>query len=102
LHCFALGLLRFFISHCGNKPITTPRHRLNIARLTAIVPQRFSEHEDALRQVRLFDKSVGPNLLQQLVLLDELTGVQNQPDEYLGGFWPERNYFTGTSKQTII
>src|ERR1044072_6865642 len=95
-------MIRFLFFNGGDKTIPAPRHGLYVSRLIAVIPQGLSKREDCLRQIRLLHKRVGPNLFQQVIPFDELTGVQNQPDKYLGGFRPKRNHFTGTSEQTII
>src|SRR6185503_4153133 len=80
----------------------SPRYRLYVSRFTAVITQRLSKREDGLRQVRLFNKRVRPNLFQQLVPFNELAGIRDQPDQYLCRFRPQRNHFPGAREQTII
>src|ERR1044072_3318571 len=79
-------MIRFLFFNGGDKTIPAPRHGLYVSRLIAVIPQGLSKREDCLRQIRLLHKRVGPNLFQQLILFNELTGFQTQPDNYLGGF----------------
>src|SRR5689334_13105178 len=83
------------------EPVTTPCDRLNVSRLSTIIAQSAAQREDVLRQICLLDKRVRPNFFQQLILLDQLSRMLHEHDQYLGGFGCERNAFTITREDSL-
>ena len=89
------GLIPFF--QLRRKPITAPRNGLDIAALS----QGLTKHIDVLREVALLYKTVGPELLHQIVLLHYLAIVLHQQQQSVDGFGLERHGFPIVQQQTV-
>jgi hypothetical protein len=85
----------------GNKSIPAPNHSLDVLRFRALIAESSSEQKDRLRKIRIFDKRIGPDFLQQLILLDKLTRVSDEHDQDLSSLARERDHFTGARENAL-
>ena len=64
------ALVRFLhLLDVGNEAIAAPRHCLDVLRRSLFVTERLPECEDVMRQIAFFNVAVGPDELQELVLM---------------------------------
>jgi len=71
----------FLFRRRANESIAAPRDRGDVARLGGVIAERASEHEDALRQVRVLDDGVGPHAGYQIVFFDRSAAMFEQDVE---------------------
>jgi hypothetical protein len=55
----------------------------------ALISHSATQREDVLTEIRFLNKRVGPNSFQQLIPFHQFTGMHDEHNEYLEGFWRE-------------
>jgi hypothetical protein len=64
------ALVRFLhLLDVGNEAIAAARHCLDVLRRSLFVTERLPECEDVMRQIAFFNVAVGPDELQELILM---------------------------------
>jgi hypothetical protein len=79
------GFGRLHLAHFGYEPIPSFWHCFDIEGGFSIVTKVLPQGKDVLRQSGLFDESIGPDFLQELVLAQRTTTVFDQHQERLVG-----------------
>jgi hypothetical protein len=97
------GRLRFLLvgAHLADEPISNARYRFDVGVVIRFVFQRSAEQRNVLRQVVVFHVRVGPQLLNQFVLGDEMPGTADQQRKRVEGFWGERDDFSAATQQAL-
>ncbi len=75
------GVPTFF--HAANKAIAEFGNGFDEARLAAVIPQRLADLKNALREGRICDRGILPDLLVQLILGDDFLPLLDKIDKHV-------------------
>lgn len=84
-----LGVVRR--PHFGNETVSTFRNGLYVGSVIAYLPQRLPQQEHRLREIALFDKSIGPYAVQKGLALDQPPVLFHKSTEQVEHFWHQRD-----------
>ncbi len=79
--------------HRRDEAIALAWNRLDHPFSVTLPLQHLAQSGDVHRKVRLLDEGVGPDLLQQFVLGDEMSAVADEDDEQIEGLARQRDRF---------
>ena len=75
----------------GSEAITALGNGLDVMAAIRLFAQSAPHGRDVLRQITLFDKTVGPDCLHQSIFFNDVTAILNQDEQDLKGF--EREWY---------
>ena len=94
-------ILRCAVSDLRDKPIASPRNRLDISAISCAVSKRLAQRRDMHRQDSFFNERLRPNARQQFLFGHQSPLPTDQGDEYVVRFWSQPYWF-GSAQQPPV